>query len=273
MLALSKIGQGTWNLPEGGPRADEAMNALRRGIELGCTHIDTAEMYGSGGVERIVGTALAGIDRAQFFITTKVLPGNASYDGIIRACERSLSRLRLDYVDLYLLHWPSSHPLEETMRALEDLVQSGKARFIGVSNFDLDDVREARSLLTRVPLACNQVYYHLNERTAYAKVIPYCAQHDVAVVGYTPFGRSRFPRAQTLPEGLLGRIAREYGKTPRQVILNFLARPDNVFLIPKASTVAHVEENAGATGWALAQTDADAIDAAFPVHDGPLATI
>ena len=260
-------------MPESGARLDEAVRALRRGIELGLTHIDTAEMYGSGRVEEIVGEAVGGIPRNDLFITTKVLPGNASYKGTISACERSLRRLRMQYVDLYLLHWPSSFPLEETMRALETLVESGKARFIGVSNFDLEDLREAQSHLRHVPLASNQVLYHLKERAAEVRLIPYCGRHDIAVVAYTPFGRGRFPRKEAEPQGVLGRIAAKHGKTVRQVILNFLVRESYVFAIPKAARVEHVEENAGAVGWALGPEDIAAIDAAFPVHDGPLATL
>jgi diketogulonate reductase-like aldo/keto reductase len=240
---------------------------------LGLTHIDTAEMYGSGRVEEIVGEAVAPVERERLFITTKVLPGNATYKGTIAACERSLRRLRAEYIDLYLLHWPSSHPLEQTMQALESLVESGKVRFIGVSNFDVDEVREAQSYLRRVPLAADQVLYHLKERAADARLIPYCAEHDIAVVGYTPFGRGRFPRKEAEAAGVLGRIAAKHRKTVRQVILNFLTRKPNVFAIPKASGIAHVEENAGATGWPLDKKDAAAIDAAFPVHDGPLATL
>src|SRR5581483_111978 len=158
------IGQGTWDIPESGARRDEAVRALRRGIELGLTHIDTAEMYGNGRAEEIIGEAIGECDRASLFITSKVLPSNATYKGTLAACERSLRRIGTEYLDLYLLHWPSAHPLEETMRALETLVEQGKARFIGVSNFDVDQVREAQSYLRNVPLASDQVFYHLKER-------------------------------------------------------------------------------------------------------------
>ncbi|HET9097033.1 MAG TPA: aldo/keto reductase [Candidatus Baltobacteraceae bacterium] len=267
------IGQGTWDIPESGARRDEAIAALRRGIELGLTHVDTAEMYGSGRAEEIVGEAIAGLPRESLFITGKVLPSNATYKGTLAACERSLRRIGTEYLDLYLLHWPSSHPLEETMRALETLVEQGKARFIGVSNFDLDQVLEARSYLRGVPLACDQVLYHLKERGAEAHLLPYCATEEIALVGYTPFGRGRFPRTQAQPGGVLGRVAAKHGKTVRQVILNFLTRGRNTFAIPKASRVEHVEENAGAAGWNLTTEDVSAIDAAFPVHEGPLATL
>lgn len=270
---LPVIGQGTWDIPESGRAREDAVDALRYGIELGMTHVDTAEMYGSGRVEEILGDALTGIARERVFVTSKVLPGNATYRGTIEACERSLKRLRLDYLDLYLLHWPSAHPLEETMRALESLVQSGKTRFIGVSNFDVNDVREAQSYLRGVPLACNQVLYHLKERGIEHDLIPYCRDRQIAIVGYTPFGRGRFPRKEAQPQGVLGRIAAKYGKTPRQVILNFLTREPGMFAIPKASRREHVEENAGAAGWQLDARDVSAIDEAFPIHDGPLATL
>lgn len=272
-VPVPEIGQGTWDIPESGARREDAVRALRRGIELGMTHIDTAEMYGDGAVEEIVGEAIAGTPRDALFLTTKVLPGNASYEGTIAACERSLRRLRTEYVDLYLLHWPSGHPLEETMRALETLVEQGKTRGIGVSNFDLEEVREAQGYLSSVPLTCNQVLYHLRERGVEARLVPYCKKENIAVVGYTPFGRGRFPRKESEPQGVIGRIASAYAKTPRQVILNFLTRERGVFAIPKASRTAHVEENAGASGWRLSDDDAAAVDAAFPIHHGPLATL
>jgi diketogulonate reductase-like aldo/keto reductase len=272
-VEVAAIGQGTWDIPESGARREEAVRALRRGIQLGLTHIDTAEMYGSGRAEEIVGEAVAGVDRSSLFIASKVLPSNASYKGTIAACERSLRRIGTEYFDLYMLHWPSSHPLEDTMRALETLVEQGKARFIGVSNFDVDEVREAQSYLRKVPLASNQVLYNLRERGPEAQLLPYCAKHNIALVGYTPFGRGRFPRKEAEPSGVLGRIAAARGKTVRQVILNFLTRKPNAFAIPKASRVEHVEENAGAAGWMLAHDEVAAIDAAFPVHEGPLATL
>lgn len=273
-VEVPAIGQGTWDIPESGARRGEAIAALRRGIELGLTHIDTAEMYGGGEAEKVVGEAIAGIPRGSLFITSKVLPSNATYKGTLAACERSLRRIGTEYLDLYLLHWPGAHPLEDTMRALETLVEQGKTRFIGVSNVDVEQVREAQSYLRAVPLACDQVLYHLKERGPEAHVLPYCASREMAFVGYTPFGRGQFPRAQAQPGGVLGRIAAKHGKTVRQVILNFLTRERNAFAIPKASRREHVEENAGAAGWQLAAEDVSAIDAAFPVVDeGPLATL
>jgi diketogulonate reductase-like aldo/keto reductase len=273
-VLLPVIGQGTWDMPESGPRKAEAIRAIRRGIELGMTHLDTAEMYGSGAVERILGEAIAGIARESLFVTSKVLPSNASYKGTIEACERSLKNLRLEYLDLYMLHWPSPVPLHETMRALGDLVHAGKTRFVGVSNFDVDEMLEARRLLGEIPLACNQVLYHVRERGIEHRLIPTALAADVAIVAYTPFGRGQFPRGSSNGGDVLERIAGKHGATPRQVILAFLTREPNVFTIPKASSVAHVEENAGAGDLRLDASDVEAIDAAFPVgRKGPLATL
>ena len=160
------VGQGTWNVPTSGARADEAKRALRRGIELGMVHVDSAEMYGDGAAERLAGEAIAGLPREQLFLVSKVLPSNATYDGTIRACEASLKRMRVDYLDCYLLHWRGSVPLGETMRALEKLVRDGKTRALGVSNFDVADLEEARTALESEPIACNQILYHLGERTS-----------------------------------------------------------------------------------------------------------
>ncbi len=273
-VELPVIGQGTWDIPESGAAADEAKRAIRRGIELGMTHLDTAEMYGSGAVERILGEAIRDIPRDTLFITSKVLPGNASYSKVIAACDRSLRRLKLDYLDLYLLHWPSDVPLEETMRALAELVREGKTRFAGISNFDVDDMLDAEQYLANVPLACNQVLYHLKERGPEHRLISAAEQHNVAIVAYTPFGRGRFPREAASPDGVLGRVAAKYGATPRQVILAFLTRYRNVFTIPKASSVAHVEENARAGDLELDARDVEEIDAAFPLgRERPIATL
>ena len=267
------IGQGTWNLPESGSQRTQAIAALHRGIELGMTHVDTAEMYGSGAVEDVLGEAFATVPRASLFVTSKVLPGNASFAGTIAACETSLRRMRLDYLDCYLLHWPGDHPLEETMRALETLVESGKARTIGVSNFDLPELRKARSYLRSVPLSCNQVLYHLRERGVERRLLPYCEQERIALVAYTPFGRGRFPRESTAG-GIIARIARERNVTGRQAILAFLTRSPVAFAIPKASRIEHVEENAGAGDLVLDAAEIAAIDAAFPIgDDGPLASL
>ena len=255
------VGQGTWNIPVRGERAEEAKRALRRGVELGMTHIDTAEMYGDGASERLVGEAIRGLPREQLFLVSKVLPSNASRYGTIRACEASLERLGTDYLDCYLLHWRGSEPLEETMEALEQLVDDGKIRSLGVSNFEVADLEEARAALRRHPIACNQVLYHLGERTVEDHELPYCEQHGIAVVAYTPFGRGDWEDRAGAHE--LEAIARKHGVTPRGVILAFLTRNPLTFAIAKASTVEHVEENAVVPR--LDEDEIARIDRAFPV--------
>jgi diketogulonate reductase-like aldo/keto reductase len=272
-IELPTIGQGTWNMPEGGARLKEAQRALRRGVELGMTHIDSAEMYGAGRVEELIGDAIRGIARETLFVTTKVLPSNASYRGTLAAADQSLARLRCEYLDLYLLHWPGSHALEETMCAFETLVEQGKTRFVGVSNFDAEEMIEAASLLRKVPLACNQVLYHLCERGIEHRVIPAARERAIAIVAYTPFGRGSFLRSRSGRE-VLERIGREHAATPHQVALAFLTRDPSVFAIPKAARVEHVEENAAAGALVIAESEAAAIDAAYPRgREGSLATL
>jgi diketogulonate reductase-like aldo/keto reductase len=273
-VELPVIGQGTWDVPESGARAAEARRAIRRGIELGMTHLDTAEMYGNGRVEELLGEAIAGLPRESLFVATKVLPANAHFRGTLDAAHRSLKRLRLDYLDLFMLHWPGDHPIADTMRALERLVQDGKTRFVGISNFDADEMLEAASYLNDVPLACNQVLYHLRERGVERDVIPAARTRGIAIVAYTPFGRGQYPRAQAAKGGVLDTIARKHGATARQVILAFLTRETNAFTIPKASRIEHVQENAGAGDLTLAAEDVAAIDAAFPLGaKAPLASL
>ncbi|HEY6449458.1 MAG TPA: aldo/keto reductase [Candidatus Cybelea sp.] len=272
-IELPVIGQGTWDMPESGSRRKEAQRAIRRGIELGMVHIDTAEMYGAGRAEELVGEAIRGIPRERLFIATKVLPSNASYRGTLAAAERSLARLGCGYLDLYLLHWPGAHPLQETMRAFDTLVAQGKSRFVGVSNFEANEMIEAASYLQNTPLACNQVLYHLCERGVEHEVIPAARARGVAIVAYTPFGRGTFLRS-TRPREILERIAGKLGATPRQVALAFLTREEGLFAIPKAARVEHVEENADAGRLQLRPDDVAAIDEAFPRGTpGPLATL
>jgi diketogulonate reductase-like aldo/keto reductase len=268
------IGQGTWMI-EGSAEAERrAADALRAGIDLGLTHIDTAEMYGSGRAEEIAGKAIAG-RRGEVFLVSKVLPSNASYEGTLRACERSLRRLGTDCLDLYLLHWESEHPIGETMRAMERLIDDGLIRFAGVSNFDVDQVRAAQSALRHHKLASLQVLYHLGERGIERRLIPYCREQGIAVVAYTPFGREKFPKPLSPGGRVLAEIAQRQGRTVRQVILNFLTRLDGVFTIPKAGNLEHTRENADGAGWALAPEDIAAIDRAFPAptRDVPLAML
>jgi diketogulonate reductase-like aldo/keto reductase len=240
-----------------------AIAALRVGIDLGLTHIDTAELYGSGRVEELVAEAI-GNRRDQIYLVSKVMPSHASRAGVLRACEQSLKRLRTDHLDCYLLHWPGSHPLEDTVGAFETLRETGKIRAWGVSNFDARELEHTLAIAGPGKITCNQVLYHLTQRDIEHEVVPWCEAHDVAVVGYTPFGRTSFP-----PSGPGGKVLREVadrrGATTRQVALAFLTRRESLFAIPKASNAEHVRDNAGAQDLELEAADLAAIDAAFPL--------
>jgi len=257
---VAVIGQGTWNIEK--DRRPGAVAALRRGLDLGLTHIDTAEMYGAGAAEKLVGEAIAG-RRDEVFLVSKVLPENASRQGTVAACERSLTRLKTDRLDCYLLHWPGEHSLEDTVEAFEQLRRDGKIRSWGVSNFDVNDL-EAVWTLAGARLACNQVLYHLQERAIEHAVIPWCEQHGVAVVAYSPFGSGAFPGPRTKGGRVLATIAETHGATPRQVALAFIVQSRPLFTIPKAGRQEHVEDNAAAAGVRLSGTDIARIERAFP---------
>jgi diketogulonate reductase-like aldo/keto reductase len=240
------------------------VESLRRGLELGMTHVDTAEMYGDGAAEELVGTALEG-RRDDVFLVSKVLPQNASKRGTIAACERSLARLKTDRLDCYLLHWRGGHPLEETIAGFDALLAAGKIRAWGVSNFDVADLDDTIAIAGSGHPACNQVLYHLQERAVEHAVLPWCERHGVALVAYTPFGQD--PRTfdpATRRGAALHEIAAVHGATARQVALAFLLRQRDVFAIPKAARLAHVEDNAAAAGLRLTPDDIARIDAAFP---------
>jgi diketogulonate reductase-like aldo/keto reductase len=250
------IGQGTWNMERDGRSA--AVTALRRGLDLGMTHIDPAEMYGNGGVEELVGEAIAG-RRAEVFLVSKVLPHNATRKGTVTACERSLRRLRADFLDCYLLHWPGAHPLADTIAAFEQLVAAGKVKSWGVSNFNEDEIEESVRIAGPGRVACDQVLYHLGARAIDHYVLPCCERHGIAVVGYSPFGHRGFRSQRALDE-----IASARGATPRQVALAFLTRRPSLFAIPKASQVPHIEENGGAAALRLTVDEIARIETAFP---------
>ena len=260
---VASIGQGTWKIE--GASAAAAVAALRRGLDLGLTHIDTAEMYGSGASERIIGKAIEG-RRDEAFLVSKVLPNHASKSGTLAACEKSLAHLRTDRLDCLLLHWRGSVPLQETIAAFETLVRQGKILAWGVSNFDVPDLAEVAALAGPGHPACNQVLYHLKERAIEHAVLPWCAKHGSAVVAYTPFGESpAIFEGESRPAKVLREIADSHGATPRQVALRFLLRHPGTFVIPKASNIAHVTENAGAYSLDLSDSDIAKIDAAFPL--------
>jgi len=257
---VSVIGQGTWYLDRGDRKA--AIAALRRGIETGMTHIDTAEMYGEA--EPVIADAIAGLPREKLFLVSKVLPSNASRRGTITACERSLKRLKTDHLDCYLLHWRGSYPFEETVAAFDELVAAGKIRSWGVSNFDSDDLDELLDVAGEGKIACNQVLYHLQERAIEHAVIPWCEQHGVAVVAYSPFGHNDFPSARSKGGEALQVIAAAHKATPRQVALAFLTRAPSVLAIPKASSAEHAADNAAAGKLSLSNAEIAALDKAFP---------
>jgi diketogulonate reductase-like aldo/keto reductase len=260
------IGQGTW-YDETDDR-NAAIAALRQGLDLGTTHIDTAEMYLSGGAEEWVAEAIKG-RRDEIFLVSKVLPENASRKGTIAACEGSLARLGTDHLDCYLLHWRGHHPLKDTIEAFEQLQREGKTLSWGVSNFDVSDVREAQAVADQTQPACDQVLYHLQERAIEHAVIPWCEKHNLAVVAYSPFGHGKFPSSRTPGGRLLKQIAEEHNATPRQVALRFLLRWPSLFVIPKSTTAEHVAENAGAGNLQLTEIEIARIDKAFPLGAPP----
>jgi len=263
---VSVFGQGTWFI-EKGDRAS-AIAALRRGLDLGMSHIDTAEMYGDGLAEDIVGAAIMG-RRDEVFLVSKVLPENASRTGAIAACERSLAHLKTDHLNCYLLHWRGRFPLEETVAAFDTLQQAGKILSWGVSNFDVADLQDMLAVAGERRIACNQVLYHLDERAIEHRVVPWCEAHDVAVVAYSPFGSGSFPRPSSKGGRVLKEIATRHAATAHQVALRFLVRRPSLFAIPKASKAVHVAENAAAAKLRLSNADFALIDAAFPIGAAP----
>jgi len=253
------VGQGTWNMERDGRKA--AVAALRAGLDAGMSHIDTAEMYGAGRVEELVGEAIVG-RREQVFLVSKVLPQNASRAGVLRACESSLRRLRTGWLDGYLLHWPGRHPLAETIAAFEQLTREGKLRAWGVSNFGVEDMERAVAIAGAERVGCNQVLYHLEERSIEHAVLPWCVARGIAVVGYS--GSGHFPAPRSRGGKALAAIAAAHGATPRQVALAFLVRAMGLLTIPKAASAAHVVENAAAGELTLSDDEVRRIDAGFP---------
>ena len=262
-MEVPVLGQGTWQM-ENDDRAG-AIRALQVGLDLGMTHIDTAELYGRGRVEEsIVSEAIAG-RRDEVFLVSKVMPSNATYEGTLKACERSLKRLRTDRLDCYLLHWPGSSPLEDTIRAFEKLVADGKVRSWGVSNFGVAELEEAVRIAGPGRVACNQVLYHLEERAIEHTVLRWCERANIAVVGYSPFGNGRFPSPRSAKGRVLEEVAKAHGVSAYQVALRFLVRRPSLFAIPKASREAHARDNAAAATLELSAEELSRIAAAFPL--------
>ena len=259
--SVPRIGQGSWYIEQA--QRNQAISALQRGLDLGLSHIDTAEIYGDGRSESIIGEAIAG-RRDKVVLVSKVLPHNASRAGAIAACEASLKRLRTDRLDCYLLHWRGSYPLAETFAAFETLKKDGKILSWGVSNFDVDDLDEALAVAGAGAIACNQVLYHLQERAIEHAVIPWCEANGVTVTAYSPFGHDDFPEPDSAGGRVLAEVAAGHDATARQVALAFLTRRPSVVAIPKAAKLRNVEDNAGALGLRLSEAEIACIDAACP---------
>jgi diketogulonate reductase-like aldo/keto reductase len=256
------LGQGTWHMGENRRRAAEEAEALRLGIDLGLTLIDTAEMYGSGGAEEVIARAAEGV-RDRLFIVSKLYPHNASRAGVVAACERSLKRLATDRIDLYLLHWRGSIPLAETLEGFQRLQSDGKIRYYGVSNFDRADMAEWAALRGGEDVAADQVLYNLSRRGPEWDLVPWCREHQVAIIAYTPLGQGSMLGNRALVE-----LARRRGATPAQIALAWLLRQDGTIVIPKASRPEHVRENRGALDIVLTEEDLTALDRAFPPPKG-----
>jgi diketogulonate reductase-like aldo/keto reductase len=256
------LGQGTWHMGEDRRRAAEEAAAVRLGIELGMTLIDTAEMYGSGGSEEMIAQAIEGV-RDELFIVSKVYPHNASRSGVAAACERSLKRLRTDRIDLYLLHWRGSIPLAETIDGFERLQREGKIRYHGVSNFDRADMAEWVAPKGGEKVAADQVLYNLSRRSPEWDLVPWCRERGVAIMAYTPLGQGSLLRDRTLAE-----VAGRRDATAAQVALAWLLRQPGTIVIPKASRLEHVRENRGAIDVVLTDEDLAALDRAFPPPKG-----
>jgi diketogulonate reductase-like aldo/keto reductase len=256
------IGLGTWRM-ESDDR-DAAIVAIRRAIDAGLNHIDTAEIYGKGAVEEIVGEALAGY-RSDVFLASKIHPDHATYAGTLLACEKSLRRLRTDRLDLYMLHWRGTQPLEETIRAFEELKKEGKILAWGLSNFDVADIESAIEIVGEGVIACNQVLYNLAERDAEHVIQPVCERHKIAFVGYSPLGSGQFPSLGSWRGDVLAGIGAAHGVSGRAVALAFLARRSSAFVIPKSSRKDHIDELAVAGDLVLTPREIETIVSAFPL--------
>jgi diketogulonate reductase-like aldo/keto reductase len=253
---LPALGQGTWKMAEQAARRGEELAALRLGLDLGLTLVDTAEMYADGGAERLVGEAISG-RRDDVFVVSKFYPHHATRKGVAAACERSLRRLKTDHLDLYLLHWRGSVPLVETFAGLSDLVGVGKIRAYGVSNFDVPDLEDAFAAAPFGMVATNQILYNLIRRGPEFDVLPWCRSRSVPLMAYSPIEQGRLlPRLQAM--------ASRHGATPAQIAMAWLLRQPGLVAIPKAGTVAHVRENLGALSVELSPADLKALDEAFP---------
>ncbi|MGG6270220.1 aldo/keto reductase [Leptolyngbya sp. AN03gr2] len=263
------LGMGTWQMGEKDHDFATEVAALRHGLDLGLSLIDTAEMYGEGGSEKVIAQAIAH-RRTEVFLVSKVYPHNASKRGAIAACERSLKRLNTNYLDLYLLHWRGSIPLAETLEAFQTLQQAGKIRSYGVSNFDSEDVQEASLLKGGTRIVTNQVLYNLTRRGIELDLLPWCCQRRIPVMAYSPIEQGRL-----LSDRRLQDMAQTRGVTIAQIAIAWLLHQENVIVIPKASRIEHIEQNRAALDLKLSPEELTILDAAFPppTHPVPLQTL
>ncbi|MFB2895665.1 aldo/keto reductase [Aerosakkonemataceae cyanobacterium BLCC-F50] len=258
------LGMGTWQMGESARNRQNEIDALRHGLDLGLSLIDTAEMYAEGGAEEVISQVIAS-RRASVFLVSKVYPHNASKQGAIAACERSLKRLKTDYLDLYLLHWRGSIPLAETLEAFQTLQQAGKIRSYGVSNFDVEDIEEASQLKGGKEIVTNQVLYNLARRGIEWNLLPWCRERSIPIMAYSPIEQGRLLNNQTL-----NAVAQQRQVTAAQVALAWLLHQENVIVIPKSSRIDHIEQNYAAMDLKLSAEELNALDAAFPPPTKPV---
>lgn len=265
---LPAIGQGTWYMGENARSRQQEVSALRAGIDLGLTLIDTAEMYADGAAEEVVGEALKGGLRDKVFLVSKVYPWNAGGEKAIAACEASLRRLNTDTLDLYLLHWRGNYSLEETVEVMERLIQQGKVRRWGVSNLDYSDMQELMQVSGGDACATNQVLYHLASRGIEYDLLPWCQQQAMPVMAYCPLAQAGRLRDGLMENSVVQQIAEAHRASPAQILLAWVIHHQSVMAIPKASSIKHVEENAAALAIALSDDEMRQLDAAFPAPKG-----
>lgn len=259
-VTVPALGQGTWNMGEDATRKADEVRALQLGLDLGMTLIDTAEMYGEGGAEEVVGAAIAG-RRPEVYLVSKVYPHNASFDGVREACERSLRRMKVDSIDLYLLHWQGHHPLAETFDGFEALKQAGKIGDYGVSNLDLPSMEEA---IGYGAPATDQVLYNLLKRGIEFDLLPWCRARGMPVMAYSPLESSGREQATLLGNAALRAVADTHHATPAQIALAWVLHQDGVIAIPKAVDPVHLRANRAAADIVLTSDDLAALDRAFP---------
>lgn len=264
MKVISRLGQGTWFMGENASIEKSEIDTLRRGIELGINLIDTAEMYGSGKSEQLIAKAIADVDREDLLLVSKVYPHNASKQKLETSLDQSLKRLKTDYLDLYLLHWRGSVPLVETVACMEEQVKKGKIKNWGVSNFDTSDMRELLSVEHGENCAVNQVLYHLASRGTEYDLQPFLREHNIPMMAYCPLAQAGDLGYQLFTDSVVCELAKKYNVSSANILLNFVLHDSNIIAIPKASKVAHVEDNAKVLDFKLSSEDMDLLNGRFP---------